>query len=124
MMGSRFGFLARTTYYIGPMPSVLSGLDVLVRRERALLDGQRVGLLCHQASVARDLTHAADAVQRLRGPRLTALFAPEHGIAGAVQDHALVGSTRDASTGLRVWSLYEHRLSPTEAMLKGIDTLV
>ena len=106
------------------MPSVLSGLDVLVRRERALLRGQRVGLLCHQASVTRDLTHATDAVGRLRGMRLAALFAPEHGIAGAAQDHARVGSTSDPATGLPVWSLYERRLAPTNAMLRGIDALV
>src|SRR5437667_7253646 len=106
------------------MTGVRCGLDVLVSRLPKLLRGRRVGLLCHQASVTRELTHAVAAVGRIRGARLTALFAPEHGIAGAAQDHARVGSTRDPSTGLRVWSLYEHRLSPTEAMLKGIDTLV
>jgi len=118
------GFSPRTTYYIGRMPSVLSGLDVLVRKERTLLRGRRLGLLCHQASVTRNLTHAADAVSGLRGTRLTALFAPEHGIAGAAQDHASVRSTKDPATGLPVWSLYERRLAPDEAMLKGIDTLV
>jgi uncharacterized protein YbbC (DUF1343 family) len=118
------GFRARTTYYIGRMSSVLSGLDVLMRKERALLRGRRLGLLCHQASVTRDLTHASDAVAGLRGTRLTALFAPEHGIAGAAQDHASVRSTKDPATGLPVWSLYERRLAPDEAMLKGIDTLV
>ncbi len=106
------------------MSSVLSGLDVLVRKERALLRGRRLGLLCHQASVTRDLTHASDAVARLRGTRLAALFAPEHGIAGAAQDHVSVRSTKDPATGLPVWSLYERRLAPDEAMLKGIDTLV
>ena len=118
------GFLARTTYYIRPMPSVLSGLDVLVRKERALLRRRRVGLLCHQASVTRDLIHAADAVQGLRRVTLTTLFAPEHGIAGAAQDHAPVGSTMDRSRGVPVWSLYERRLAPTDAMLRDIDVLV
>jgi uncharacterized protein YbbC (DUF1343 family) len=105
------------------MPSVHSGLDGLTRRA-ALLKGRRVGLLCHQASVTRDLTHASDAVARLRGVRLAALFAPEHGIAGAAQDHARVGSTTDPATGLPVWSLYDRRLAPGDVMLSGIDTLV
>jgi uncharacterized protein YbbC (DUF1343 family) len=105
------------------MPSVQSGLDLLARRAM-LLRGRRVGLLCHQASVTRDLTHAADAVARLRGVQLAALFAPEHGIAGAAQDHARVASTRDPATGLPVWSLYGRRLAPRAHMLRGIDTLV
>jgi uncharacterized protein YbbC (DUF1343 family) len=106
------------------LASVRAGLDVLVRRLPALLRGRRVGLLCHQASVTRELTHAVDAVARLRNVRLTALFAPEHGIAGAAQDHARVGSALDAATGLPVWSLYDRRLAPRETMLREVDTLV
>ncbi len=106
------------------MTRVRSGLDVLVSRLPKLLRGRRVGLLCHQASVTRELTHAVAAVGRIRGARLTALFAPEHGIAGAAQDHARVGSLRDRSSGLPVWSLYGRQLAPSEAMLAGIDTLV
>jgi len=106
------------------MTGVRSGLDVLVSRLPMLLRGRRVGLLCHQASVTRELTHAVDAVALIRGARLTALFAPEHGIAGAAQDHARVGSLRDRASGLPVWSLYGRQLVPSEAMLAGIDTLV
>jgi len=106
------------------MTRVRSGLDVLLTRLPTLLNGRRVGLLCHQASVTRELTHAVDAILRLRGVRLTALFAPEHGLAGAAQDHARVGSTTDRATGLPVWSLYDRRLGPSPAMLSGLDTLV
>ena len=106
------------------MAGVRCGLDVLVSRLPKLLRGRRVGLLCHQASVTRELTHAVDAVGRIRGARLTALFAPEHGIAGAAQDHARVGSLRDRSSGLPVWSLYGRQLAPRPAMLAEIDTLV
>src|SRR4249920_1110606 len=106
------------------MASVRSGLDVLVRRRPALLRGRRVGLLCHQASVTRELIHAVDAVRGLRGVRLTALFAPEHGIAGAAQDHVHINVMRDRTTRLPVWSLYGRRLAPSAEMLAGIDTLV
>jgi uncharacterized protein YbbC (DUF1343 family) len=106
------------------MAAVRSGLDVLVGRLPTLLGGRRVGLLCHQASVTGALTHAVDAIRALRGVKLTALFAPEHGLAGAAQDHARVGSSRDRATGLAVWSLYGRRLAPSPAMLRGIDTLV
>ena len=106
------------------MARVRSGLDVLAGRLPALLKGRRIGLLCHQASVTRELTHAVDAIRALRGVRLAALFAPEHGLAGAAQDHAHISSTRDRTTALPVRSLYGRRLAPARAMLRDIDTLV
>jgi uncharacterized protein YbbC (DUF1343 family) len=109
---------------MGMMTPVSVGLDVLVNRAPALLKGPRLGLLCHQASVSRDLRHASSALAELPGARLTALFAPEHGLVGAVQDHARVEATRDRATGLRVWSLYGRHLAPTPDMLSRIDMLV
>ena len=103
---------------------VLSGLDVLATRLRTLLRGRRVGLLCHQASVTRDLAHASEVIRRLPGVRLRALFAPEHGLGGAAQDHARIRTEHDRATGLPVWSLYRERLSPDSRWLAGIDTLV
>jgi uncharacterized protein YbbC (DUF1343 family) len=56
--------------------------------------------------------------------RLTALFAPEHGLAGVAQDHAHIGTEYDRARRLRVHSLYGKRLEPTPRMLREIDTLV
>jgi len=106
------------------MTAVRAGLDVLRSRLPALLAGRRVGLLAHPASVAHDLTHAADVVRGLRRVRLTALFAPEHGLAGVAQDHAHIGAEYDHTRRLRVHSLYGKRLEPTRRMLREIDTLV
>jgi uncharacterized protein YbbC (DUF1343 family) len=106
------------------MARVRSGLDVLASRLPALLRGRRIGLLCHQASITADLTHATAAIARLSRVRLVCLFAPEHGLAGTAQDHAWVASSRDRGTGVPIWSLYGRRLAPTEAMLRGLDALV
>ncbi|MCI0546771.1 MAG: DUF1343 domain-containing protein [Candidatus Rokubacteria bacterium] len=106
------------------MAQVLVGLDVLARRVPGLLRGRRVALLCHQASVTRDLVHAVDVVRRLPGCGLVTLLVPEHGLYGAPQDHAHVPDTRDPATGLRVRSLYGARLEPAPGMLAGIDTVV
>ncbi len=106
------------------MPTVLAGLDVVVHDRRALLRGRRVGLLAHQASVDRRYEHAALLLGDIRGARLVALFAPEHGLWGSAQDHASVGASRDPATGLRVVSLYGARRAPTPAMLRGLDDLV
>ena len=58
------------------------------------------------------------------GMRLTRLFAPEHGLWGAAQDHAPIAGARDPVTGLAVTSLYGARREPTPAMLAGLDALV
>ncbi len=106
------------------MPRVLSGLDRLLAHRPHLLRGHRVGLLAHQASVTARLEHAATLLQALRGTRLVRLFAPEHGLWGAAQDHAPIAGARDPVTGLPVVSLYGIRRAPTPAMLRGLDTLV
>lgn len=106
------------------MPIVLSGLDVLLRRRGALLRGRRFGLLAHQASVDGRLRHAATLLADLRSGRLTRLFAPEHGLWGAAQDHATIPGARDPVTGLPAISLYGARRAPTPTMLRGLDALV
>ncbi|MBI4270922.1 MAG: DUF1343 domain-containing protein [Candidatus Rokubacteria bacterium] len=106
------------------MPRVESGLEVLVRRRAALLRGRRVALLVHQASVDRHLAHASALLDGLPRVRLVRLFAPEHGLWGAAQDHTPVGAARDPASGLAVWSLYGARREPTRTMLRGVDTLV
>src|SRR3970282_374341 len=106
------------------MAAALWGLVVLVSRFPSLLRGRTVGLLCHQASVTRGLTHAARPIGAVGGVKLRRLFAPEHGLTGAAQDHAKIGAERDVLTGLPVVSLYGKRLAPDRRALKGLDALV
>jgi uncharacterized protein YbbC (DUF1343 family) len=103
---------------------VESGLEVLVRRRRGLLRGRRVALLTHQASIDSRYEHAVTLVRDLRAVKVRTLLAPEHGLWGAPQDHIWIDGTRDPGTGLPVWSLYGARREPTDAMLRGIDTVV
>jgi len=85
----------------------------------------RLGLLCNQASVNRGFEPAWELMQRLYGPRLKALFGPQHGFAGTAQDNMIETShARHLSTGLPVYSLYSETREPTAAMLEGIDTLL
>jgi uncharacterized protein YbbC (DUF1343 family) len=106
------------------MPRVRSGLDVLVAERAAFLRGRRIALVAHQASVDARLRHAAPLLAGMRGVTLAALWAPEHGLWGAPQDHAHIASTRDPRTGLPVTSLYGLRREPTPTMFRGIDTVV
>jgi uncharacterized protein YbbC (DUF1343 family) len=106
------------------VPRVLSGLETLLHDHRARLRGRRLGLLAHQASVDRRLQHAVTLLADLGRRRLIRLFAPEHGLWGAAQDHARIAAARDPVTGLPVASLYGARRVPTPAMLRGLDVLV
>ncbi|MGH7333210.1 MAG: exo-beta-N-acetylmuramidase NamZ family protein [Candidatus Rokuibacteriota bacterium] len=103
---------------------VETGLHVLAHHRPGLLRGQRFGLLSHQASVDSRLEHATSLLGTARAARLVALMAPEHGLWGAPQDHAHVGTEMDPVTELPVHSLYGMRRTPTPEMLRGLDALV
>jgi uncharacterized protein YbbC (DUF1343 family) len=103
-----------------------SGLDVLCRERLDLLRGRRVGVLCHPASVAADLTHVVDRLIEV-GIRPVRLFGPEHGVRGEAQDMIGLPDERDARTGIPVVSLYGdtfESLAPAAADLDGLDVLV
>ena len=103
--------------------SVLSGLDRLLARP-GKLKGRRLGLIANPTTVTAGLVHGALALKAARGLKLTTLFGPEHGIWADAQDLVHVEDSRDAATGLRVYSLYGKRLAPTAEMLADVDALV
>jgi uncharacterized protein YbbC (DUF1343 family) len=102
------------------------GLErLLSERREVLLRGARVGLVCNQSSVDHGLRHAADLLHEEQGIRLTALFGPQHGIRGDVQDNMVESAHAfDRQTGLPIYSLYSETREPTEEMLKDVDVLV
>ena len=104
---------------------VALGIEKLCTEYVDLIKGRRVGLVCNQASVDHDLRHSADVLKSVEGVNLTALFGPQHGIRGDVQDNMVeTPHTRDAETGLPVYSLYSETREPTEEMLEDVDVLV
>jgi uncharacterized protein YbbC (DUF1343 family) len=104
---------------------VTLGLEKLLEGELRLLQGGRVGLICNQASVSHKFRHAADLLYEHSNVELRALFGPQHGIRGDVQDNMIeTEHTVDRETGLPIHSLYSETREPTEAMLDDIDVLV
>jgi uncharacterized protein YbbC (DUF1343 family)/CubicO group peptidase (beta-lactamase class C family) len=101
---------------------VRSGLDVLAAQNFAPLNGQSVGLVVNHTSLDASGRRAIDLVAGAPGVRLKAIFAPEHGITGQVDEKIPHG--RDVTTGLPVWSLYGPTLRPSAAQLKEISVLV
>jgi uncharacterized protein YbbC (DUF1343 family) len=102
---------------------VRSGLDLLIARPEPVR-GRRVGLVANPSSVTAGLVHASLALRAAKGVRLVTLFGPEHGIAADAQDLIEVGHSRDAATGLPVYSLYGDTRVPTPEMLAGLDAVV
>ena len=66
----------------------LFGIDRLLAEPelRSPLEGKRVALLAHPASVTRDLTHSLDALVAA-GLKSHAAFGPQHGLRGDKQDN-------------------------------------
>jgi uncharacterized protein YbbC (DUF1343 family) len=101
------------------------GLERLLEEKLDLIRGARVGLVCNQASVSHELHHAADLFHVHPDVDLRALFGPQHGIRGDVQDNMIeTGHTVDQETGLPIHSLYSETREPTAAMLADVDVIV
>jgi uncharacterized protein YbbC (DUF1343 family) len=103
-------------------PQTLTGIDVLEVQDFAPLKGKRVGLITNQTGVDRMGRSTIDLLAHAPGVKLVALFSPEHGIRGVLDER--VSSTTDAATGLPVYSLYGDSERPTDAMLASLDALV
>ena len=104
---------------------IVLGIEKLCVERVDLIKGRRVGLVCNQASVDHELRHSADVLKSIEGMQLTALFGPQHGIRGDVQDNMIeTPHTLDVETGLPVYSLYSETREPTEEMLQDVDVLV
>jgi uncharacterized protein YbbC (DUF1343 family) len=95
--------------------------DASLRRP---LEGQRVALLAHPASVTRDLTHSLDALIAA-GVNVTAAFGPQHGLRGDKQDNMVESADfNDPVHGVPVFSLYGEVRRPTGQAMGTFDTIL
>jgi uncharacterized protein YbbC (DUF1343 family) len=99
-----------------------AGIDVLEAEGFARLRGKHVGLVTNQSGRSSGGASTIELLAHASGVTLVALFSPEHGIRGGVDEK--VDSSRDERTGLPIFSLYSETRRPTDAMLAGIDALV
>jgi uncharacterized protein YbbC (DUF1343 family) len=108
------------------MPRTILGVERLINDKIDVIRGQRIGLVCNQASVLPDsFAHSADAFRDHDAINLTTLFGPQHGIRGDLQDNMIeTPHSVDERTGIMVYSLYSETRVPTEEMVRDIDTFV
>ena len=101
------------------------GLERLLDERVDRLAGVRVGLVCNQASVDHAFRHAADLFHEHSKINLTALFGPQHGIRGDVQDNMIeTEHAVDRRTQVPIYSLYSETREPTDEMLRDVDVIV
>lgn len=105
-------------------PAVLPGIEVLRRNGFEELDGMRVGLITNPTGVDNSLKSTIDILAEAHNVRLTALFAPEHGVRGDHVAGANVANDTDPKTGVPVYSLHGKTKKPTPEMLQNVDVLV
>ena len=74
-------------------PPTQTGIDVLAAENFARLNGKRVGLLTNQTGRSSTGESTIDLLARAPGMTLVALFSPEHGIRGVLDE--TVASSRD-----------------------------
>jgi len=101
---------------------VQTGLDMLESKQFSDLQGKRIGLITNPTGLDQHGNRNVDLMVKA-GLKLQALFSPEHGWASAV-DHPGVQDTVDATTGIKVFSLFGDTDRPKPEMLKDLDALV
>jgi uncharacterized protein YbbC (DUF1343 family) len=103
------------------------GIDRLLEEPalRRPLQGRRVALLAHPASVTGNLAHSLDALAALADIDLSAAFGPQHGLRGDKQDNMVESADfQDPALGIPVFSLYGEVRRPTPEMMDCFDVLL
>ena len=102
------------------------GIDRLLAEPelRKPLEGKRVALLAHPASVTGDLVHSLDALAAA-GVNITAAFGPQHGLRGDKQDNMVESQDfTDPVHDIPVFSLYGEVRRPAGQMLSTFDVIL
>lgn len=110
--------------------SVKSGIDVLEAHNFEFMGtsllNKKIGILTNQTGVDSLGKRTVDVLASTPGISLQAIFSPEHGVTGTL-DTTDVGNSKDAATGIPVYSIYgasDASRRPSVDMLKGLDAVV
>jgi uncharacterized protein YbbC (DUF1343 family) len=110
--------------------SVKTGIDVLEAQGFDVLQvagrNKRIGLLTNQTGVDADGRRSIDVLAHAQGVSLEAIFSPEHGVTGTL-DTTDVNNSKDAATGIPVYSVYGARDTdrrPPLDVMKNLEAVV
>lgn len=112
---------------------VLTGIDVLEASNFRELVGtgtvenpRRIGLVTNQTGLDANGKRSIDVLAHVPGIELKAIFSPEHGVTGEL-DTTEIGNSKDAGTGVPVFSVYgtsDAARRPNPEVLKTLDAVV
>jgi uncharacterized protein YbbC (DUF1343 family)/CubicO group peptidase (beta-lactamase class C family) len=112
--------------------TVKTGIDVLEDSHFAGLHPAKggsprsIGLLTNQTGIDSGGRRTIDVLAKVPGISLDAIFSPEHGVTGAL-DTTNIANTKDAATGVAVYSVYggsDAARRPPLDILKRLDAVV
>jgi uncharacterized protein YbbC (DUF1343 family)/CubicO group peptidase (beta-lactamase class C family) len=110
--------------------TVKIGIDVLEEHGFDVLQvagrKKRIGLVTNQTGVDADGRRTIDVLAQAPGVSLEAIFSPEHGVTGTL-DTTNVTNTKDAATGIPVYSVYgatDKARRPAADVMKSLDAVV
>ena len=103
--------------------TVLNGIDVLEKSNFKELDGLRIGLVTNQTGRNLNGKPTIDVLKEAKNVKLVALFSPEHGIRGEL-DQSKINDSVDEKTGLPIFSLYGETRRPKPEHLRDLDAIV
>jgi uncharacterized protein YbbC (DUF1343 family)/CubicO group peptidase (beta-lactamase class C family) len=102
---------------------VLNGIDVLEKENFKTLNGLRIGLVTNHTGRNLAGKQTIDVLKEAQNIKLVALFSPEHGIRGQL-DQEKITDSKDEKTGLPIYSLYGETRRPKPEHLKDLDAIV
>ena len=103
-----------------------NGIDRLLTEPelRRPLEGKRVALVAHPASLTADLTHSLDALMAA-GVNVTSAFGPQHGLKGDKQDNMVETADEiDPQYRIPIFSLYGEVRRPSGQMMSTADVFL
>ena len=110
--------------------SVQSGIDVFEAHNfdvlRTSTGRKKIGLLTNQTGIDSQGRRTIDVLAQAPGVSLDAIFSPEHGVTGEL-DTTDIANTKDAATGVPVYSVYgakDAQRRPSIEVLKTLDAVV
>lgn len=91
-----------------------------------LLSGKKIGILTNHTAVNHKMQSTVNVLKanaKKYGYKLTALFAPEHGITGSAHASEYIEDEKDPD-GIPIYSLHGKTRRPTPQMLKNVDLVI